>query len=243
MLTLEAVDLAYGRVQVVRSLSLRVNRGEIVGLLGHNGAGKTTTLLAVAGVLRPIAGSITFEGRSIVGLRPEDVVRRGIGLVPENRQIFTRLTVGENLRIGGSSLSRAERRGLDRRIQKMVERFPVLGKYFNRPAGTLSGGEQQQLAIARALVPSPKLVLMDEPSLGLSPVLVDQVFGVLDSLRKEGATVFVVEQNAARTVQTADRTYVMRSGGQIVLHGTREELRNLDDLPRYLGIVTVGARG
>ena len=208
-------------------MSLEVNDGELVGLVGHNGAGKSTTLWTITGVLRPSSGDITLDGRSIVGLPPDAILRRGIALVPENRRIFGRLTVGENLKIGTSA--RRDRRTAEADIKKMCERFEALGQFFDRRGSTLSGGEQQQLAIARALLSRPELLLLDEPTLGLAPLIVGRVFEILQELKEEGVTILLVEQNAARTIEVADRTYVMRSGGRIEFHGTAEELTRIGD--------------
>jgi branched-chain amino acid transport system ATP-binding protein len=225
----------YGRIAAVQELSLEVNEGELVGLVGHNGAGKSTTLWTVTGVLKPTSGEITFEGRSIAGVSPDSILRRGIALVPENRRIFGRLSVGENLRIGTSA--RHDRRAAQADIREMCERFPMLGSFYNRPGSKLSGGEQQQLAIARALLARPKLLLLDEPTLGLAPLIVDQVFEILLELKEEGVTILLVEQNAARTVEVADRSYVMRSGGRIEFHGTAEELARIGDFSTaYIGL-------
>lgn len=235
MLRLSDVSVHYGRIAAVQDLSLEVGEGELVGLVGHNGAGKSTTLWTVVGVLKPVSGEITFEGQSIKGRSPDAILRMGISLVPENRRIFTRLTVGENLRIG--TAARRDRRAAAVDIKRMCERFEVLGAYYDRPAGRLSGGEQQQLAIARALLSRPKLLLLDEPTLGLAPLIVDRVFEILQELRQEGVTILLVEQNAARTIEIADRTYVMRSGGRIQFHGTAEELAKIGDFETaYIGM-------
>jgi branched-chain amino acid transport system ATP-binding protein len=239
LLRLIDVSVHYGRIAAVNHLTLEVNQGELVGLVGRNGAGKTTTLWTITGVLKPTAGQITFEGRSIAGESPDAIVRRGIALVPENRRIFGRLSVGENLHIGTSG--RRDRRGAQADIKKMCERFPMLGSFFDRPGSKLSGGEQQQLAIARALLARPRLLLLDEPTLGLAPLIVDQVFEILEELKQEGVTILLVEQNAARTIEVADRTYVMRSGGEIQFHGTAEELARIGDFETaYIGL---GERG
>ena len=225
----------YGRIAAVQSLSLEVNEGELVGLVGHNGAGKSTTLWTITGVLRPSAGDITFRGQSIAGLSPDAILRQGISLVPENRRIFGRLTVGENLRIGTSA--RKDRKEAEADIRRMCERFPALGAYFDRSGSKLSGGEQQQLAIARALLSRPKLLLLDEPTLGLAPLIVDQVFEILGELKQEGVTMLLVEQNAVRTIEVADRTYVMRSGGRIDFQGTAQELAGMVDFAAaYIGM-------
>jgi branched-chain amino acid transport system ATP-binding protein len=235
LLKLNDVWVHYGRIPAVQGLSLHVDEGEFVGLVGHNGAGKTTTLWTITGVLRPSSGEITFEGRSIVGLSPDQILRLGISLVPENRRIFGRLTVGENLRIG--TVRRRDRRAAVVDVKRMCERFEVLGRSFDRPGSKLSGGEQQQLAIARALLARPKLLLLDEPTLGLAPMMVDAVFEVLGELHEEGVTILLVEQNAARTIQVADRTYVLRSGGRIELEGSSEELlATRDFVGGYIGL-------
>jgi branched-chain amino acid transport system ATP-binding protein len=235
LLRLTDVTVHYGRIPAVQQLSLEVNKGELVGLVGHNGAGKSTTLWTITGVLRPSRGDITFEGPSIVGLSPDAILRLGLSLVPEARRIFGRLTVGENLRIG--TVARSDRRRADQDIQKMMERFPMLGTFRDRSGAKLSGGEQQQLAIARALLARPKLLLLDEPTLGLAPLIVDQVFEILEELRTEGVTILLIEQNAARTIEVADRTYVMRSGGRIQFHGTADELAKVGDFETaYIGM-------
>jgi branched-chain amino acid transport system ATP-binding protein len=235
LLKLSDLSVHYGRIPAVQHLSLEVKEGEFVGLVGHNGAGKSTTLWTITGVLRPSGGDITFQGRSLVGLAPDAILRKGIALVPENRRIFTRLSVGENLRIGTSA--RKDRGAASADIKKMCERFPALGSYFGRRASTLSGGEQQQLAVARALLSRPRLLLLDEPTLGLAPLIVDRVFETLQELHREGVTILLVEQNAARTIEVADRTYVLRSGGRVAFHGTQEELAKVGDFEAaYIGI-------
>ena len=235
MLRLNDVSVHYGRIAAVQHLSLEVNKGELIGLVGHNGAGKSTTLWTITGVLRPSSGEVTFKGRTISRMSPDAVLRLGISLVPENRRIFGRLTVGENLRVGTSG--RRDRRQADADIQAMCDRFPVLGQSRDRPGSKLSGGEQQQLAIARALLARPELLLLDEPTLGLAPLIVDQVFEILQELHREGVTILLVEQNAARTIEVADRTYVMRSGGRIQFHGTAEDLQKIGDFEAaYIGM-------
>jgi len=235
LLRLIDVSVHYGRVAAVNDLTLEVNQGELVGLIGHNGAGKSTTLWTITGVQRPSAGQITFEGRSVVGVSPDGILRRGIALVPENRRIFSRLSVGENLHIGTSA--RRDRRAAQADVKRMCERFPVLGSLYDRQGSKLSGGEQQQLAIARALLARPRLLLLDEPTLGLAPLIVDQVFEILQELKEEGVTILLVEQNAARTIEVADRTYVMRSGGRIQFQGTADELARMGDFETaYIGL-------
>ena len=222
MLTLTDVWVHYGRVAAVQGLDLRVEEGQFVGLVGNNGAGKTTTMRAITGTLRPSSGEITFEGKRIDGRAPDRILRHGVSLVPENRRIFKRLSVAENLQIGTSG--RKDRSQAKQDIQEMLERFPVLERYYDTPGANLSGGEQQQLAIARALLSRPRLLLLDEPTLGLAPLIVDQVFELLQKLREEGSTILLVEQNAARTVKIADRVYIMRAGGRIEFEGTGDEL-------------------
>jgi branched-chain amino acid transport system ATP-binding protein len=235
MLKIADLSVHYGRVRAVQNLSLEVNDGELVGLVGHNGAGKTTTLMTITGVLRPAGGDIVFEGRSLVGRAPDAILRAGISLVPEGRRIFGRLSVGENLKIG--ALTRGDRKHADRDIKRMLERFPVLERDWSKSGAKLSGGEQQQLAIARALLAGPKLLLLDEPTLGLAPLMVDRVFEILEGLRDDGVTILLVEQNAARTIEIADRTYVMRSGGRIEFHGTADELAQRADFETaYIGM-------
>jgi branched-chain amino acid transport system ATP-binding protein len=235
MLKITDLSVNYGRVRAVQSLSLEVGEGELVGLVGHNGAGKTTTLLTITGSIRPASGRISFQGRDLIGRSPDAVLRAGIALVPEGRRIFGRLSVGENLKIGAST--RRDRRQVDQDIGRMLERFPVLERDWGKSGAKLSGGEQQQLAIARALLSKPKLLLLDEPTLGLAPLMVDRVFEILEELRNDGVTILLVEQNAARTVEIADHTYVMRSGGRIEFHGTTEELAKRADFETaYIGM-------
>ena len=235
MLELRELSVSYGRINAVQALSIQVAEGEFVGLVGHNGAGKSTTLLTITGALKPAGGEIVFDGKSIVGLAPDEVLRRGIALVPEGRRIFGRLSVGENLKIGATT--RKDKKGVEEDMRKILERFPVLQRYWNKSGAKLSGGEQQMLAIGRALLSRPKLLLLDEPTLGLAPLMVDRVFEILDDLHKEGTTILLVEQNAARTIEVADRTYVLRSGGRIQFQGTSEELARMGDFESaYIGM-------
>jgi branched-chain amino acid transport system ATP-binding protein len=210
MLELDGVEVRYGAVSAVRRLSLEVGRGEIVGLIGPNGAGKTTTLLAIMGALRVHAGDVRLDGASIRGRDPEQVARAGVALVPEGRRIYAELTVDENLRLGLAG--RRERAGADDDVEAVLDLFPVVREFRSRQAGALSGGQQQQLAIARALVAGPRLLLLDEPSLGLAPKIVDVVFDALAEIRRREITVLLVEQRAQRTVAFADRTYVVANG-------------------------------
>jgi len=227
MLHVRDLTVRYGRTPAVENLSLEVGEGEIVGLVGPNGAGKSTTLAAIIGLVPIAEGEINYLGESIVGLPPETISRRGIALVLEGRHIFATLTVGENLLLGKTANPNRSRS--DAVVEDMLDRFPILRKAYRLPAGRLSGGEQQQLAIARALVAEPRLLLLDEPSLGLAPRLVDQVFEAVAEIRRGGATVLLVEQNVRRTVELADRTYVLRSG-RIALSGSRAQLARLDEL-------------
>jgi branched-chain amino acid transport system ATP-binding protein len=209
MLVLEALEVRYGAVPAVRGLSLEVGRGEIVGLIGPNGAGKSTTLHAVTGLVPVHGGDVRLDGRSLLGRSPEAIARAGLALVPEGRRIFAGFTVEENLRLGLAA--RRDKNGAGA-LQTVYELFPVLGEFRRRSAGALSGGQQQQLAIGRALVADPQLLLLDEPSLGLAPKLVDSVFEALGRIRERGVTVLLVEQRAQRTVAFADRTHVLANG-------------------------------
>ena len=233
MLVLEDVHASYGSVVALWGVSIRIEEGEMVGLIGANGAGKTTVLSTVAGALRPAEGTITFEGESIVGQSPEDIVRKGIALVPEGRRIFPGLTVEENLRLGAAI--RSDHAAIQKDMDEMCQRFPILAERLHSSAGTLSGGEQQQLAIARALMCRPKLLMLDEPSLGLAPKLVGDVFDLVAELQDTGVTILLVEQNVAKTLQIVDRAYLMRTG-RIVAEGPAYELREAVDIKSaYLG--------
>jgi branched-chain amino acid transport system ATP-binding protein len=234
LLVVEGLAVRYGPIAGVQDVSLHVDAGEIVSLVGLNGAGKTTTLAAIVGLVSPVRGSIVFEGQSLVGQPPERIVRRGIALVPEGRRIFSTLTVAENLRLGLTA--RKDVAGADEDIERVTDRFPALRQYFNSPAGKLSGGEQQQLAIGRALLTKPRLLLLDEPSLGLAPRVVDVLFESLAELHKDGVTILLVEQNAMRAVGFADRAYLLRTG-RVALTGTGAELAARADLAElYLGL-------
>lgn len=234
MLRLEDVVVRYGSATAVKGISLEVKAGEVVGLIGPNGAGKSTTLAGVMGFQKLAGGTITLFGEQLRGAEPEKVARSGVSLVPEGRQIFATMSVAENLRLGASA--RKDRDAVDADCKALCERFPILGKRYGQAAGELSGGEQQQLAIARALVARPKLLMLDEPTLGLAPQMVDAVFDTIEELRNEGITVLLVEQNALRTIGVADRIYILRNG-QISLKGTREELEDRSDIAtHFLGL-------
>ncbi len=210
MLEIAGLDVSYGSVAAVRNVSIDVGRGEIVGLIGPNGAGKSTTLHAVMGLVAARRGEIRLAGASLRGRSPEDVARAGISLVPEGRRVFADLTVAENLRLGLSG--RRSQAGAAEDIEAVHAQFPIVKEFASRRAGALSGGQQQQLAIARALVARPDVLLLDEPSLGLAPKIVDVVFDALAQIRERGITVLLVEQRAQRTVAFADRTYLMANG-------------------------------
>jgi branched-chain amino acid transport system ATP-binding protein len=233
LLAVEGLTVSYGAVAAVRDVSLVVAAEGIVAVLGPNGAGKTTLLRAVAGALKPQTGSIVFDGRSIVGLSPEDVLRRGIALVPEGRHVFPKLTVEENLIIGG--IARKDREEIRMDADRWLARFPILGERSKQMAGTLSGGEQQQLAVARALMSRPRMLLLDEPSLGLAPIFVDRIFELILELRAEGVTVLVVEQNVHRALEIADSAYVL-SVGSVVASGPTATLLEGELERTYLGI-------
>jgi branched-chain amino acid transport system ATP-binding protein len=233
VLTVENLNVRYGGVAAVQGVSLEVSKGEVVGIVGPNGAGKTTTLSAILGLVTPSTGSIVFDGRSLIGKAPEDVAREGLALVPEGRRIFGTLTVGENLQLGSTVRSRNEDTKHD--LERVLDRFPALKSSYSTAADRLSGGQQQQLAIARALLSRPRLILLDEPSLGLAPQMIDEVFDILAELRESGSTLLLVEQNALRTVEFADRCYVLRTG-TVTLSGTRAELlEQVDWANTYLG--------
>jgi branched-chain amino acid transport system ATP-binding protein len=234
MLELNDIHARYGAITALRGVSISVNQGELVALLGVNGAGKSTTLATIAGVMRPWQGSILFEGSSILGKSPEQIARLGISLVPEGRDIFPSLTVEENLRMG--AYTRSEKSEYRRNLGEVFDLFPVLKERLQQPGGTLSGGEQQQLAIARALMSSPRLLMLDEPSLGLAPALVDQIFELVARLHQRGVTILLVEQNVERTLEIVDRAYVMNTG-LIDSHGTPQQLRAQADIEGiYMGV-------
>lgn len=234
MLELIDIHARYGAITALRGVSISVNRGELVALLGVNGAGKSTTLACIAGVLRPWQGDILLEGSSIAGKSPEQIARLGISLVPEGRDIFPSLTVEENLRLG--AYTRSEKTEYRRNLDEAFDLFPVLKERLQQPGGTLSGGEQQQLAIGRALMSGPRLLMLDEPSLGLAPALVDQIFELIARLHQRGVTILLVEQNVDRTLEIVDRAYLMNTG-LIENQGTPQQLRTHADIEGiYMGV-------
>jgi branched-chain amino acid transport system ATP-binding protein len=226
-LELSGVEVRYGSVSAVRGLSLHVDEGEIVGLIGPNGAGKSTTLHTIMGLVRAYDGALALRGVSIRGRSPEAVARSGIALVPEGRRIYPNLTVAENLRLGLAG--RRSREGTDADVAWVHELFPIVGEFSRRQAGTLSGGQQQQLAIARALVARPDVLLLDEPSLGLAPQVVDTVFQALAVIRERGVTILLVEQRALHAVALADRTHVL-AGGELRMTLTPADAANPDKI-------------
>ncbi|MEI6373421.1 MAG: ABC transporter ATP-binding protein [Actinomycetes bacterium] len=230
VIAVTSLTVRYGAVTALREVSLEVGRGEIVGVLGPNGAGKSTLMRTIAGVHKPVTGQVLLEGRPVVGGAPEKAARAGLRLVPEGRRIFGPLTVEENLRIG--SMSRGSTLKDD--LEAAYDRFPILGERRSQSAGTLSGGEQQQLAIARALMAHPTVILYDEPSLGLAPRIVDQIFELIAHLRDEGVTSVLVEQNARLALDLSDRAYVLGSGS-ITASGKSSDLAKIDLAQLYLG--------
>lgn len=221
MLKLEDLHVFYGNIQALRGLSLLVEEGELVTIVGSNGAGKSTTLLTISGILRPRSGRLTFEGRDLSKAAPHDIVRWGISHCPEGRMIFGRLSVAENLVLG--AYNRQDRQDIRRDLARVHDLFPILAERKNQAAGTLSGGEQQMLAIGRALMSRPRMLLLDEPSLGLAPILVERIFDVIRELHQQGVTILLVEQNAYQALRVANRAYVLETG-KIRLSGSATEL-------------------
>jgi len=231
MLALESISAGYGRLAALRDVTLEVRRGELVCLLGANGAGKSTTLKTISGLLAPRSGRVVFDGEAISGLAAPAIVRRGIAHCPEGRRVFPYLTVEENLRIGAWT----RRDGVAAELDAVVAHFPILGERRRQAAGTLSGGEQQMLAIGRALMSRPRLLLLDEPSLGLAPAAADATFRIVGDIRDRGTTVLMVEQNAYAALRMADRAYVMETG-RITLAGAARDLLRDEHVKRaYLG--------
>ncbi|MCY1518707.1 High-affinity branched-chain amino acid transport ATP-binding protein LivF [compost metagenome] len=220
MLKFDKVSTFYGKIQALHEVSLEVQQGEIVTLIGANGAGKSTLLMTLCGSPRAASGSIRYEGEELVGQESCDIMRKSIAVVPEGRRVFARLTVEENLAMGGFFTSKGD---YQEQIDKVLDLFPRLKERFNQRGGTMSGGEQQMLAIGRALMSKPKLLLLDEPSLGLAPIIIQQIFDIIEQLRREGVTVFLVEQNANQALKLADRGYVLENG-HIVMQDTGENL-------------------
>lgn len=234
LLEVDALQVAYGGVQAVRGISLEVGEGEIVALLGANGAGKSSTLLAIVGSVKPKAGRIALGGDDVTGLSPDLMVRRGVALIPEGGRVFARQTVEQNLRLGAHAV--VDEAARSERLERVYALFPRLAERRVQVAGTLSGGERQMLAIGRALMSGPRLLLVDEPSLGLAPQLVETMFETLASLNREGTSVLLVEQNMVQALDLASRAYVMQSG-RIALSGTAAEIGASDEVRRaYLGL-------
>ena len=233
MLSLNHVYTRYGQVECLKGINFTVREGEIVALLGANGAGKTTVLKAISGLVRPTAGVILFQGKNISSASPEAIVRAGLSHVPEGRKIFQRLEVLENLELG--AYTRSDVKGIREDLEKVYSLFPVLKRRLKQKAGTLSGGEQQMLAIGRALMSRPKMLLLDEPSLGLAPIFVSAIFKLIDTIRRQGMTLLLVEQNARMALKIAQRAYVLEIG-QLVLEGDAESVRKSPAVQEaYLG--------
>ena len=220
LLQIQSVNTYYGKVQALHGVSLHVDEGEIVTLIGANGAGKSTLLMSICGDPRPSSGSITFGGAELLGLETPAIIHKGIAIAPEGRRVFARLTVEENLAMGAFFASDAQRA---ERMERVLRLFPRLKERFAQRAGTMSGGEQQMLAIGRALMSQPRLLLLDEPSLGLAPIIIRKIFEAIEQLRSEGVTIFLVEQNANQALRLADRGYVLENG-RIVMEGSGSEL-------------------
>jgi len=234
LLEMKGVDSNYGQVEVLRDVTLDINEGEIVCLLGPNAAGKTTTLKTILGLVKPVKGQILFEGNRIDGLDTTEIVGRRITMVPEGRRLFARMTVRENLEIGAQL--RDDKDGIAKDIERVFGLFPRLQERATQKAGSLSGGEQQMLAMGRALMAQPKVLLMDEPSMGLAPVLVEQVFDIIKEISEQGTTIFLVEQNASMALEIADRGYVLQTG-EVVLADSAANLLNSKEVQEaYLGV-------
>ena len=233
MLKIENLEVAYGNIKAIKGISLEVNQGEIVTLIGSNGAGKSTTLRAISGILKPKSGSITFNGERIDGVEGHDIVAKGICQSPEGRRIFPKMSVDENLDLGAFLRNDKDAIAADR--ERVLELFPRLRERIDQKAGTMSGGEQQMLAVGRALMGSPKLLLLDEPSMGLAPVLVDMIFETIEKINKQGTTILLVEQNALAALNVANRAYVLESGS-IKMSGKAKDLISNDEVTKaYLG--------
>jgi branched-chain amino acid transport system ATP-binding protein len=233
MLKIENLEVAYGNIKAIKGISLEVNQGEIVTLIGSNGAGKSTTLRAISGILKPRSGSITFNGERIDGVEGHEIVAKGVCQSPEGRRIFPKMTVDENLDLG--AFLRNDKQEIANDRQRVLELFPRLQERIDQKAGTMSGGEQQMLAVGRALMGSPKLLLLDEPSMGLAPVLVEMIFETIEKINKQGTTILLVEQNALAALSVANRAYVLESGS-IKMSGKAKDLISNDEVTKaYLG--------
>ena len=222
-LKVEGLSVHYGAVQAIRDVNLEVQTGRVTALLGTNGAGKTTTIMAVAGARRIKSGKVSIFGKDMTGASADEIVRAGLAIAPEGRRIFSSLAVGDNLKLAGSILQ--DKNLAEQKQQAMMDRFPILGERKNQLAGLLSGGEQQMLAVARALMSSPKLLLMDEPSLGLAPQMVDKIFAIIEEICSEGISVLLVEQNAALALEIADNAVVL-ANGEVAAFGKPNDLKN-----------------
>jgi len=234
MLELHDVHSFYGNIEALKGISLTVEKGEIVTLIGANGAGKTTTLRTITGLIKPRQGTVILEGEELTAFKPHEIVYKGVSMVPEGRGIFARLTVAENLDLG--AYSRNDKEGIKADLERVYELFPRLKERRSQVAGTLSGGEQQMLAIGRALMARPRLLLLDEPSMGLAPVLVELIFDTIVDINRQGTTILLVEQNALMALSVAHRGYVLRTG-EIVLSDTAENLRTNEMVQKtYLGM-------
>jgi branched-chain amino acid transport system ATP-binding protein len=233
VLQVESIDVFYGNIQALKGVSLEVKKGEIVTLIGANGAGKSTLLKTISGLLKPKKGDILYEGKSIAGKAAQTIVKQGISHVPEGRRIFANMTVEENLELG--AFLRKDKPGIQQDFEKVYQLFPRLYERRKQLAGTLSGGEQQMLAIGRALMARPRLLLLDEPSMGLAPLLVKTIFRIIEEINSFGTTILLVEQNANMALSIADRAYVIESG-RVVLSGTAQELNASEQVKKaYLG--------
>jgi branched-chain amino acid transport system ATP-binding protein len=235
VLTLEQIDVYYGNIQALWKVSLRVEGGEIIAIVGSNGAGKSTILRSTTGLIKPRRGSITFDSSRIDGLSPDEIVRRGVSMVPEGRELFPRMTVRENLELGAAYIDRAYGQTTES-VDWVLSLFPVLGERSKQQAGTLSGGEQQMLAIGRALMSRPKLLMLDEPSLGLAPLLVAGVFRTIRQINQEGVTVLLVEQNVRQSLTLAHRAYVLENGRMLMEGKGKELIADRHVKEAYLGL-------